>query len=61
MRVLVAGATSVPGIPLLRELNSRGHDVIGVTRAPGSGLPNASSASPSRTAVAFSRTAASGA
>ncbi|KLI05226.1 epimerase [Mycolicibacterium conceptionense] len=35
MRVLVAGATSVPGIPLLRELNSRGHDVIGVTRAPG--------------------------
>ena len=32
MRVLVAGATSVPGIPLLRELNARGHDVIGLTR-----------------------------
>ena len=34
MRVLVAGATSVPGIPLLRELTSRGHEVIGVTRSP---------------------------
>ena len=33
MRVLVAGATSVPGIPLLRELNARGHDVVGLTRA----------------------------
>ena len=33
MRVLVAGATSVPGLPLLRELNSRGHEVIGVTRS----------------------------
>ena len=33
MRVLVAGATSVPGIPLLRELNSRGHDVVGLTRS----------------------------
>jgi nucleoside-diphosphate-sugar epimerase len=33
MRVLVAGATSVPGLPLLQELNSRGHDVIGLTRA----------------------------
>jgi len=33
MRVLVAGATSVPGIPLLRELNSRGHEVVGVTRS----------------------------
>ena len=32
MRVLVAGATSVPGIPLLRELNARGHDVVGLTR-----------------------------
>lgn len=32
MRVLVAGATSVPGLPLLRELNARGHEVIGVTR-----------------------------
>lgn len=35
MRVLVAGATSVPGIPLLRELNARGHEVIGVTRSSG--------------------------
>ncbi len=33
MRVLVAGATSVPGIPLLRELTSRGHDVVGMTRS----------------------------
>jgi nucleoside-diphosphate-sugar epimerase len=33
MRILVAGATSVPGIPLLRELISRGHDVAGLTRA----------------------------
>ncbi|OKH80308.1 epimerase [Mycobacterium sp. SWH-M3] len=34
MRVLVAGATSVPGIPLLRELTARGHKVRGVTRSP---------------------------
>lgn len=34
MRVLVAGATSVPGIPLLRELTARGHDVIGLTSQP---------------------------
>ncbi len=33
MRVLVAGATSVPGLPVLRELTSRGHDVLGVTRS----------------------------
>jgi nucleoside-diphosphate-sugar epimerase len=33
MRVLVAGATSVPGLPLLRELKSRGHEVIGMTRS----------------------------
>jgi nucleoside-diphosphate-sugar epimerase len=33
MRVLVAGATSVPGLPLLRELNTRGHDVVGLTRS----------------------------
>jgi NAD(P)H-binding len=32
MRVLVAGATSVPGLPVLRELNARGHDVVGLTR-----------------------------
>lgn len=33
MRVLVAGATSVPGIPLLRELTARRHDVVGLTRS----------------------------
>ncbi|OBA87632.1 epimerase [Mycobacteriaceae bacterium 1482268.1] len=33
MRVLVAGATSVPGVPLLRELNARDHEVIGLTRS----------------------------
>jgi nucleoside-diphosphate-sugar epimerase len=32
MRILVAGATSVPGLPLLAELNARGHDVVGLTR-----------------------------
>src|SRR5436305_13049089 len=32
MRILVAGATSVPGLPLLRELADRGHDVVGLTR-----------------------------
>ena len=36
MRVLVAGATSVPGIPVVRELVARGHEVVGLTRAPGS-------------------------
>jgi nucleoside-diphosphate-sugar epimerase len=34
MRVLVAGATSVPGTPLLRELTARGHDVVGLTSQP---------------------------
>lgn len=34
MKVLVAGATSVPGLPLLRELRGRGHDAVGVTRSP---------------------------
>jgi nucleoside-diphosphate-sugar epimerase len=33
MRVLVAGATSVPGLPLLCELSARGHDVVGLTRS----------------------------
>jgi nucleoside-diphosphate-sugar epimerase len=33
MRVLVAGATSVPGLPLLRELNTRGHEAAGLTRS----------------------------
>ncbi|HEX5143909.1 MAG TPA: NAD(P)-dependent oxidoreductase [Mycobacterium sp.] len=34
MRVLVAGATSVPGMPVLRELAVRGHEVLGLTRNP---------------------------
>jgi len=34
MRVLVAGATSVLGMPVLRALADRGHTVIGVTRSP---------------------------
>ncbi len=33
MKVLVAGATSVPGIPVVRELVAAGHDVVGVTRS----------------------------
>jgi nucleoside-diphosphate-sugar epimerase len=33
MRVLVAGATSVPGLPLLRALDARGHEVVGLTRS----------------------------
>jgi nucleoside-diphosphate-sugar epimerase len=33
MRVLVAGATSVPGLPLLRELHAAGHEVVGLTRS----------------------------
>src|SRR5215211_6601330 len=33
MRVLVAGATSVPGLPLLRELRAAGHEAIGLTRS----------------------------
>ena len=33
MRVMVAGATSVAGVPLLRELNARGHEVVGLTRS----------------------------
>jgi nucleoside-diphosphate-sugar epimerase len=39
MRVLVAGATSVPGLPLLRELAARGHEVVGLTRAPSKTAP----------------------
>jgi nucleoside-diphosphate-sugar epimerase len=34
VKVLVAGATSVPGIPLLGELGRRGHEVVGLTRSP---------------------------
>lgn len=35
MRIMVAGATSVPGVALLRELNRRGgHDVVGLTSQP---------------------------
>jgi nucleoside-diphosphate-sugar epimerase len=34
MRVLVAGASSVPGLPLVRELTRRGHEAVGLTRVP---------------------------
>lgn len=34
MRVLVAGATSVPGIPVVKALFDGGHDVFGLTRSP---------------------------
>ena len=40
MRVLVAGATSVPGLPLLRELTARGHEVIGLTRSSSKTAPD---------------------
>jgi nucleoside-diphosphate-sugar epimerase len=33
MRVLVAGASSVPGLAVLRELMAGGHEAIGLTRA----------------------------
>lgn len=47
MRVLVAGATSVPGIPVVRELVERGHEVLGVTRSAGkAGLISAQGAQP---------------
>ncbi|MGH3563062.1 MAG: NAD-dependent epimerase/dehydratase family protein [Mycobacterium sp.] len=35
MRVLVAGASSVPGLPVVRELVARGHTVVGVTHSQG--------------------------
>lgn len=33
MRVFVAGATGVPGIPLMQRLLSLGHSVVGLTRS----------------------------
>ncbi|MEZ0367052.1 NAD-dependent epimerase/dehydratase family protein [Mycobacterium sp. pUA109] len=33
MKVLVAGATSVPGPPVIRALCEQGHDVVGLTRS----------------------------
>ena len=33
MRVFVAGATGALGIPVLRQLAARGHDIIGMTRS----------------------------
>jgi len=35
MRVFVAGATGALGIPVLRQLAARGHDVVGMTRSNG--------------------------
>jgi nucleoside-diphosphate-sugar epimerase len=35
MRVFVAGAAGVIGLPLLRTLRAAGHDVTGTTRSPG--------------------------
>lgn len=36
MRILVAGAGGVVGLPLTRELIARGHDVVGTSRNPDS-------------------------
>jgi 2-alkyl-3-oxoalkanoate reductase len=33
VRVFVAGATGTLGVPVLRELKSRGHDTVGMTRS----------------------------
>src|SRR5262245_61640474 len=33
MRVFVAGASGTLGIPVLRQLAARGHDVVGMTRS----------------------------
>jgi nucleoside-diphosphate-sugar epimerase len=35
MKVLVVGATGALGLPLVRELAARGHEVAGTTRSPG--------------------------
>ena len=48
MRVLVAGATSVPGLPLLRELTARGHEVVGLTRSSSKTAPDRGGGRPSR-------------
>src|SRR6185312_5050306 len=35
MKVLVAGATGVIGVPLVRKLIEDGHEVLGLSRTPG--------------------------
>src|SRR5829696_2689271 len=35
MRIFVAGATGTLGLPLVRALASRGHEVVGLTRSAG--------------------------
>jgi nucleoside-diphosphate-sugar epimerase len=37
VKVLVAGATSVPGIPVVKALIAGGHEVVGLTRSPSKG------------------------
>jgi nucleoside-diphosphate-sugar epimerase len=34
MKVLIAGATGALGVPLVRALIARGHQVLGITRTP---------------------------
>src|SRR5262245_8984392 len=34
MKVFIAGSTGALGLPLVRELVARGHEVIGLTRSP---------------------------
>lgn len=53
MRVLVAGASSVPGLPVIRELVMRGHRVFGMTRSSGKVAPIAAAGAEPVTADVF--------